>query len=79
MGDTVRFLRDQSLAIAMFAIFAVTLVGLCLAGWTNYNQDQADHGEASVSLAGYLVSPAFGEAVFENWESEFLHMGLTFC
>jgi hypothetical protein len=71
----MRFLRDQGLAIAMFAIFAVTLIGLGLAGWADHNQEQADHGRPTVSLSGYLVSPAFGEAVFENWESEFLQMG----
>jgi hypothetical protein len=29
-----------------------------------------------IGLAEYLQSGAFGEAVFENWESEFLQMGL---
>jgi len=70
-----RFVRDQGLAIAMFGIFALTFVGLMLTGWNNYNHDQEDHGQASASLVEYLGTPNFGEAVFENWESEFLQMG----
>jgi hypothetical protein len=70
-----RFLRDQGLAIVMFGIFGLTLIGLIFAGWAASNQDQAAHGEPQVGLAQYVVSPEFGEAVFENWESEFLQMG----
>jgi len=59
----------------MFGIFAMTLIGLAVAGWNSYNADRATHGEAPVPLSAYLSSAAFGEAVFENWESEFLQMG----
>ncbi|MBA3688673.1 MAG: hypothetical protein H0W81_07580 [Chloroflexi bacterium] len=71
----MRFLRDQGLAIVMFGIFAVTLVGLVFAGWDSFNRDRAMVGEAEVTLTAYVASPDFGEAIFENWESEFLQMG----
>jgi hypothetical protein len=71
----VRFIRDQGLAITMFGVFAVTLIGLGFAGWGEFNQDRSDHGQPAVSLVEYVSTPAFGEAVFENWESEFLQMG----
>ena len=71
----MRFLRDQGLAITMFAIFAVTMVGLVLTGWNNYNGEQVEHSMPTITLAQYLTTPSFGEAVFENWESEFLQMG----
>jgi hypothetical protein len=70
-----RFVRDQSLPLVMFGIFAATLIGLAFAGWGSYNGDQAGHGEPPIPLTEYLGTPAFGEAVFENWESEFLQMG----
>ncbi len=71
----MKLLRDHGLAVAMFAIFAVTLIALVFVGWDNYNNEQRDHGEATVDLPAYLGTPNFGEAVFENWESEFLQMG----
>ena len=59
----------------MFGIFAVTMVGLMVTGWSNYNEEQVEHGQTVVGLTEYLGTPNFGEAVFENWESEFLQMG----
>jgi hypothetical protein len=70
------WLKDHGLGIVTALLFVAFLVGTAVAGNLNYNQDQLDHGEQPVSLAGYLVSPSFGEAVFENWESEFLQMGM---
>jgi uncharacterized membrane protein len=71
-----RFLRDQSLTIAMLGIFAVLLLAQSVTGMREYNQDQRDHGEATVSYGAYLQTGHFVEATFENWESEFLQMGM---
>ena len=71
-----RILRDQSLTLAMLGIFAVLLVAQSLTGEREYNQDQAEHGEATVGYAEYLQTGHFVEATFENWESEFLQMGM---
>jgi hypothetical protein len=70
-----QFLRDQGLAIAMFGIFALALIGLVFSGWANFNRDRALQDELEVGLTQYVGSPEFGEALFENWESEFLQMG----
>jgi hypothetical protein len=70
-----RIFKENGLAITVFAIFFATLLGLAFAGWQTYNEDQQDHGEPPVGLTEYLGTPNFGEAVFENWESEFLQMG----
>ncbi|MBI2709418.1 MAG: hypothetical protein HYX34_06950 [Actinobacteria bacterium] len=69
-------MRDNSLAIAVFTLFFVTLLfGQGLAGWRTYNSDQKDHRQSAVSFPRYLTTANFGEATFENWESEFLQMG----
>ncbi len=47
---------------------------MSLAGQREYNEDQREHGEQTVSYVGYVTSGNFVEAVFENWESEFLQM-----
>jgi len=71
----MKFLRDQSLTIAMLALFALFLTGQALTGVNEYNESQIEHGEEPVSLVDYLGSGHFIEATFENWESEFLQMG----
>jgi hypothetical protein len=70
-----RFLRDNGLSIAMFAVFGASAVGLAFVGLDTFNAEQAEHGGQAVGLADYLATPDFGEAMFENWESEFLQMG----
>ena len=69
-------LRNRSLTLAMFALFALSLAGMSLAGLRHHNEEQRAHGQAPVGYGAYLASGAFVEAVFENWESEFLQMGL---
>jgi hypothetical protein len=71
-----RFVRENALTIVMAILFAASLVGQVLAGWSAFNEEQAGHGSAAIGLARYIAGPHFGEAVFENWESEFLQMGL---
>lgn len=48
--------------------------GQTWAGWHAYNADQQSHGQPAVSLVEYVGTGHFGEATFENWESEFLQM-----
>ena len=71
-----RWARDNGLLLANLGLFAVFFLGLFITGQRQYNDDQRAHGEPRVSLVGYLSTPNFGEAVFENWESEFLQMGM---
>ncbi|HLA13947.1 MAG TPA: DUF6766 family protein [Gemmatimonadaceae bacterium] len=68
------WLRNNGLSIAMFSLFAFSLVGQVLAGHRVHNDDQQEHGQPAVQLGEYLTSGHFVEAVFENWESEFLQM-----
>ncbi|WP_202866032.1 DUF6766 family protein [Kribbella turkmenica] len=54
----------------------MTRIRLLFTGHAQENSELADHGQPPQSLGQYLVSSSFGEAVFENWESEFLQMGM---
>jgi Domain of unknown function (DUF6766) len=71
-----RFLRDNGLSLVLFFLFFLFLIGQAIAGWLHYNEEQEEHHQDAVTLVQYLGTGAFGEAVFENWESEFLQMGL---
>jgi hypothetical protein len=72
----LRVVRENSLTLVMTLLFVLALGGQTFTGWSVYNDDQQAHGSPGVSLPGYLTTAHFGEAVFENWESEFLQMGL---
>jgi hypothetical protein len=70
------WLRQRGLLIANLALFLIFFTGMILSGVNVYNNDQLEHGEQPVSLGQYLTTGAFFEATFENWESEFLQMGM---
>jgi hypothetical protein len=68
------WIHDRSLTIVMLGLFAVFLLGQMLTGWSEFNESQTEHGSAAISLAAYFTVGHFWEALFENWESEFLQM-----
>jgi uncharacterized protein DUF6766 len=70
-----RKLRDNSLSLTMLGIFLVLLVAQSIAGWRVSNAENLEHHQPTQSYGRYLRSGHFAEAVFENWESEFLQMG----
>ncbi|MGE3404250.1 MAG: DUF6766 family protein, partial [Vicinamibacterales bacterium] len=64
----------HGLSIVLMTLFATTMAGQTWTGWLSYNEEQRDHGERPVTITAYLGTGHFGEATFENWESEFLQM-----
>ncbi len=70
-----KWLWFNSLALVLFGCFVVFVVAQAYFGWQVRNDDLQQAGLAADSFGHYLGSGHFGEAVFENWESEFLQMG----
>jgi hypothetical protein len=69
--------RNNGLLLACLALFGVFFVGMIVSGWSVYNAEQLEHGSSEqISLLSYLTTGDFVEATFENWESEFLQMGM---
>lgn len=67
--------RDHGLTVVLTALFLLFVVGMTLSGWRVASSDALEHGRPAESLLAYLGSGDFWEAIFENWESEFLQMG----
>jgi hypothetical protein len=57
-------------------MFLFSVTGQAIAGNMEYNEDQQEHGEQGAGMVEYLGTGHFIEAIFENWESEFLQMGM---
>ncbi|MCR5887788.1 hypothetical protein LRS06_08355 [Hymenobacter sp. J193] len=75
-SSVLRFLYENSLLLVGTVLVLATLVGQALTGWHEYNDELAQLQLPALSLGQYLGSGHFLEATFENWESEFLQMGL---
>ena len=65
----------NGLALVMFGTFALFVVLQSVFGWQVRNEELVRVGVPPASYWSYLGSGHFGEAVFENWESEFLQIG----
>jgi hypothetical protein len=72
----MRWARDNSLALFFFVILAGSLVGQAIAGNAVYNDDAAAHGQPEIGFGRYILSSHFGQAVLENWQSEYLQFTL---
>uniref|UniRef100_UPI0030DD4B62 DUF6766 family protein n=2 Tax=Stenotrophomonas TaxID=40323 RepID=UPI0030DD4B62 len=68
--------RRNGLSLVLLALMLLFLGGQIAAGLQVYNDELQRHGSTSVDLWHYLVSGHFISATFENWESEFLQMGM---
>lgn len=68
------FFSNNGLSIVVFSIFAVTIIGMSIAGYQVANDELRAHQQPTETYGQYLASGDFVEAVFENWESEFLQM-----
>jgi hypothetical protein len=71
----VTWFRNHGIVLVNAVLFAVFLSGMSVTGWQVSNQELIDHGRAAETFMQFLGSGDFFEAVFENWESEFLQMG----
>jgi hypothetical protein len=71
-----RVLYENSLSLVFLGLCVLALVGQSLTGHRHYNQERQAHGQPTVPYSHYLRTGHFWEAVTENWESEFLQMGV---
>lgn len=70
------YIRNNALSIIFLLLFIFSFVGQILFGLKEFNNENSDFGKPPVTIFQYLKSGHFLEATFENWESEFLQMGL---
>jgi hypothetical protein len=66
---------ENSLLIAMTAIFFATWFGQSLNNWREFNDEARQHGGHIVGWTTYLGNADFWERTLENWQSEFLAVG----
>jgi hypothetical protein len=52
------------------------MAGQVITGWKEYNEERKEFNQPRVALSRYFLSGHFYQSTFENWESEFLQMGM---
>ena len=75
-GGWVLCLYEYSLGGALFLLFVLSFVGHLLGGWAEQNAEQRLHGQAAGTLLDYATSSRFWFESLQNWQSEFLSVGL---
>ncbi|WET02399.1 DUF6766 family protein [Flavobacterium sp. YJ01] len=70
------WLRSNGLSICFFILFLGSIAGQTFFGYQEHNKELAEEKTAPIKMSAYLKSGHFIQATFENWESEFLQMGL---
>jgi hypothetical protein len=66
------FVRENSLGLFFLVLFLVVVGAQSVAGWLDYNEDARAHEAAEYTYGRYVFSSHFGQAVLENWQSEYL-------
>jgi hypothetical protein len=72
----MRWVRDNSLSLFFGGLFLLALGGQTIAGHAKFNEHQLAHDDNPVSWWRYIVSSDFGQAMLENWQSEWLQFAL---
>ena len=70
------FWYRNGLTLVFLALMVGSLVGHALSGSAQHNRERELHGLPAQTVAEYVRNPEFASTLFENWESEFLQMGL---
>src|SRR2546427_8594296 len=75
-GTMGKWVKEHGLLLANIGLFVVFFGGMVLSGASSYSENQLAHRQPAVGGLEYLGTGGFLEATFENWESEFLEMGM---
>jgi uncharacterized protein DUF6766 len=75
-GGLLLTLYAHSLTLALGALFALSFLLHAVGGVRHYNAEQLTHGEVPITLLQYLGTSAFWFESLQNWQSEFLALGV---
>ena len=70
------WVRNNSLSLFFGVLFLAAVAGQSVAGHLDFNEVQRAHDEPTISYFRYLISSDYGQAVMENWQSEYLQFAL---
>jgi hypothetical protein len=75
-GGWVLRIYEHSLSGALFLLFLIAFTWHARGGLRHYNEERLHDGEPIVGLSDYMTSSRFWFEAFQNWQSEFLAIGV---
>ncbi len=78
----MRALKHHGLGLFFLGLLLAALAGQAISGHADYNEQERAHAALlnekpnEISLGRYVTSSQFGQAVMENWQSEYLQFTL---
>ncbi len=75
-GGLALAIYSHSLSIALFFLFALSFILHAAGGASAYNADALAHGQPTISTLEFLQTSRFWFESFQNWQSEFLSIGM---
>jgi hypothetical protein len=75
MRSILKFVRDNSLSLALFGLFVVTFAAAVWSGWLAHNATLAEHHRGGIGLRAYLAGGTFIEGLSVNWQAAILQLG----
>ncbi|WP_224247321.1 DUF6766 family protein [Hyalangium gracile] len=75
-GGLALKLYSHSLTLALFGLFLFSFALHAVGGVKLFNEEQLQHGQPTVSFWQYVSGSRFWFESFQNWQSEFLSVGV---
>jgi hypothetical protein len=75
-GGVVLKVYEHSLFLALLGLFLFSFAMHAVAGARAFSDEQVRHGSTPVSTLAYLATSRFWFESFQNWQSEFLSVGV---
>jgi hypothetical protein len=75
-GGLLLALYAHSLTLALGGLFGLSFLLHAVGGVRHYNAEQLAHGETPITLLQYLGTSALWFESLQNWQSEFLALGV---
>ena len=75
-GGWILKVYEQSLSLALLGLFCFSFVLHAIGGTWEFNEERVRLGASPISLYCYVVTSRFWFESFQNWQSEFLSVGV---
>lgn len=71
-GGIIRWFYENSLSLALLALFVISFLLHAASGCIEFNREQAFLGKPAITLGQFFRSSEFWFQSLQNWQSEFL-------